>query len=128
MQGRDFSVEYWAGEIERAASNVVDSVSRALNNVADSVSRAPSNVVDSASRAPSNKRSQTYHFPQKALYRNMGSLDEHYNDTIEPRPPERHYYVGRLDGTTVTIREYVRGWRFDHLKRLGAQASGSYAP
>ena len=74
-------------------------------------------------RASRNKRSQTYYFPQKALYHNKEQLDAYYNLTIEPRPPERHYYVRRLDGTTITVREYVRGWRFDHLKRLGAQAA-----
>ena len=51
LRGQDFSVEYWTGEIERAASNVADSVGRAASSVADSVGRAASSVADSANRA-----------------------------------------------------------------------------
>ena len=51
LRGDDFSIEYWTGEIERAASNVADSVGRAASSVADSANRAASNVADAANRA-----------------------------------------------------------------------------
>ena len=108
LQGRDFSVEYWAGEIERAASNV-----------ADSVSSASSNVADSASRAPSNKRSQTYHYPQKALNRNMVSLDENYNPTIDPYSQGVSYYIVNVNG--VTVVNHAEGAYGDLLRLTGRE-------
>ncbi len=48
-QDRDFSVEYWADKLERAASNVAHSVGHAVSNVADSVGRAATDAYNTAS-------------------------------------------------------------------------------
>ena len=51
LRGDDFSIEYWTGKIERAASNAADSVGQAVSNAVDSVGQAASNVADSVGGA-----------------------------------------------------------------------------
>ena len=51
LRGDDFSIEYWTGKIERAASNAAGSVRRAVSNAADSVGRTASNIADSVGGA-----------------------------------------------------------------------------
>ena len=109
LQGRDFSVEYWAGLLERAASNAPTQPS---NPVAPRPQSTPT-------RRPTTSPTLTPE-PQPAP-----TPDPNYSrrKSAAPRPEESHYYVERPDGPRITVRENVGGWRLDDLKDLNAQAA-----
>ena len=86
LQGQDFSVEYWAGLLEGAASN---------------------------------KRSQTYHYPQKALYRNKAHLDTYYNPTIDTSTPDPTPYI-ELEGATIVVNN-APGIIGDAIRAIGGK-------
>ncbi len=109
LQGQDFSVEYWAGLLERAASNAPIQMSNPAAPTAQSTpTRRPTTSPTLTPEPQPAPTPDPNHSPRKSA---------------APRPEESHYYVRWPDGTTITVRENVGGWRLYDLKDLGAQAA-----
>ncbi len=69
-------------------------------------------------QAAGNKRSQTYHYPQKALYRNKAHLDTYYNTPITSTPDPTPYI--ELVGTTIVVYN-APGIFGDAIRAIGGQ-------
>ena len=96
LRGQDFSVEYWAGLLERAASNVADSVGHTIEQAKTSIH----NTVEQTKTSIENAA--------KPLVEKATNIGETIVDTYESlSTPESYYIVQDPDGYEFIVRENV---------------------
>ena len=121
LQGQDFSVEYWAGLLERAASNAPTQPS---NPVAPRPQSTPTRrPTTSPTLTPEPQPAPTpdppYSSPQQGiLNRNKTHLDTYYNTPITSTPDPTPYI--ELVGTTIVVNN-APGIFGDAIRAIGGQ-------